>query len=77
MVELFVLLQKNVLRLKIAMDDVRLVAVVDARKDLLQENSCVSLSEFSTVQYFIEKFATFADPKCANQSVRYMIQKSI
>ena len=62
LVELFVLLEKNVLGLEIAVDNVGTVAVVDARKYLLHKNSSVLLYKFASVQDFVEEFTTLADP---------------
>jgi hypothetical protein len=62
LVELLVLLEKNVLGLKVTMDDVGLMAVVDAGEHLLHQNSCVALRELATLQDLIEKLATLADP---------------
>ena len=43
------------------MHDVVLVAVVDARENLLHQNGSVPLSEFATLQDLIEKLTSFAD----------------
>ena len=44
------------------MDDVSLMAVVDARENLLHQNGCVALAELSTLKDLVEQFATLADP---------------
>ena len=61
LIELLVLLEKNVLGLQVTMDDVGLVAVVDAGEDLLHENSGISLAEFAALENFVEELATLAD----------------
>ena len=61
LVELFVLLEQDVLRLQITMHDVGLVAVVDAGEDLLHEDSSIALAELTTLEDLIEKLTTFAD----------------
>lgn len=43
-------------------DDVVLVAVVNAREHLLHKNCCVLLTEFAALEDLVEKFATLADP---------------
>jgi hypothetical protein len=43
-------------------DDVVLVAVVDARKHLLHKNCCVLFTEFAALQDFVEEFTALADP---------------
>ena len=60
-VELFVLLEQDVLRLQITMHDVGLVAVVDAGEDLLHEYSSVALAELAALEDFVEELATLAD----------------
>ena len=44
------------------MDDVVLVAVVDALEHLLHEDSGISLSEFSSLKDLIEKLSSLANP---------------
>lgn len=44
------------------MDDVVLVAVVDAREHLLHENGRILLTKFAALKNLIEKFSTLADP---------------
>ena len=61
LVELLVLLEEDVLGLQVTMDDVGLVAVVDAREHLLHEDGSVTLGEFSALQDFIEELSTLAD----------------
>jgi len=43
------------------MDDVGLMAVVDAGKDLLHEDSGISLAELAALEHFVEKLTTLAD----------------
>ena len=61
LIELFVLLEQDVLRLQVTMHDVCLVAVVDAGEDLFHENSSIALAEFTTLQNLVEEFTTLAD----------------
>jgi len=61
LIELLVLLKQNILGLKITVNNVSLMAVVDAGKDLLHQNCATSLSEFTTLKDFIEEFTTLAD----------------
>jgi butyrate kinase len=42
-------------------NDVVLMAVVDAGEDLLEKNSSVSFTELASFADFIEQFAAFAD----------------
>ena len=49
------------------MDDIVLMAVVDARKNLLHENSGVTLSELSTLENFVEELTALADPKLSEK----------
>ena len=63
LIELLVLLEKNILRLQVTMDNVGLMAIVDARKDLLHEDSGISLAELAALKNFVEKLATLADSK--------------
>ena len=67
LVELLVLFKEDVLGLEITMDNVGLVAIVDAGKDLLHENGTVALAEFSTLQNLIEELTAFADPKLSEK----------
>ncbi len=62
LIEFFVGLEQDVLRLEISMHDIGLVAVVDARKHLFHEHGGITLGEFSTSQDFVEQLTTFADP---------------
>ena len=48
------------------MNDIGLVAVVDARKHLFHEHGGVTLGEFTTSQDFVEQLTTFADPTAKN-----------
>ena len=43
-------------------DDVVLVAVVDAREHLLHKNCCIFFTEFAALQDLVEKFTALADP---------------
>jgi len=61
LIELLVLLEENVLGLKIAMNDVGLMAIVDAGKDLLHENGTITLAEFTSLEDFVEELTTLAD----------------
>lgn len=61
LIELLVLLEENVLGLEITMNDVGLMAIVDARKDLLHENGAITLAEFTSLKDFVEEFTTLAD----------------
>ena len=46
------------------MDNVGLMAVVDAGEDLLHEDCGISLAEFSALENFVEKLTTLADSIC-------------
>ena len=71
LVELLVLFKEDVLGLEITMDNVGLVTIVDAGKDLLHENCAISLSEFTTLKDFIEEFTTLADSiNCAKKVIK-------
>ena len=61
LVELFVLFEQDVLRLRVTMHDVGLVAVVDAGEDLFHENSSIAFAELTTLEDLIEELTTFAD----------------
>ena len=61
LVELFVLLEQDILRLQVTMHDVGLVAVVDAGEDLFHEDSSIALAELTTLEDLIEELTTFAD----------------
>ena len=61
LVELLVCLQQNVFRLQVAMHDVRLMAVVDAGKDLPHEDGAVSLAELATLEDLVEELTTLAN----------------
>ena len=45
------------------MDDIVLVAVVNAGKYLLHQNGAISLGEFAALEDFVEELTTLADPK--------------
>ena len=45
------------------MNDVVLVAVVDARENLFHKDSAISLGEFAALENLVEKFTTLADPR--------------
>ena len=49
------------------MDDVVLVAVVNAGEDLLHKNGTVTFTEFATLQNLIEELTTLADPKISEK----------
>ena len=61
LVELLVLLEKNVLGLQVAMHDVVLMAVVDAGENLLHEDGGITLAEFSAVKDLVEELTTLAN----------------
>ena len=61
LVELFVLLEQDVFWLKITMHNVGLMTVVDAGKNLLHENSSISLAELASLEDLVEEFTTLAD----------------
>ena len=61
LVELFVLLEQDVLRLQVTMHDISLVAVVDAGEDLLHEDSSIALAELTTLENLVEELTTLAD----------------
>ena len=63
LIELLVSLEQDVLRLQVTMDDVGLVAVVDARENLLHKDSSVTLAELSALQDLIEELTTLADSR--------------
>ena len=43
------------------MNDISLMAVVDAGEDLLHEDGAVSLAELATLENLVEELATLAD----------------
>lgn len=45
------------------MDDVALVAVVDARKHLLDKEGGITFREFTSLEDFVEELSTLADSK--------------
>ena len=45
------------------MDNVVLMAVVDALEYLLHEDGSITLREFASLENLIEKFTSLADPK--------------
>ena len=61
LVELFVLLEQDVLRLQVTMHDISLVAVVDAGEDLFHEDSSIALAELTTLENLVEELTTLAD----------------
>ena len=63
LIEVFVLFKENILWLQISVDDFLLMAVVDARKNLLNQNSAVLLCKLASGNDFIEKLSSFADSK--------------
>jgi len=48
------------------------MAIVDAGKDLLHEDSGITFGEFATLENFIKKFAALADSKNKLESYRPM-----
>ena len=71
LIELLVLLKQDILGLKITVNNVSLMAVVDAGENLLHENCAISLSEFTTLKDFIEEFTTLADSiNCAKKVIK-------
>jgi hypothetical protein len=46
----------------IPVDNVVLVAVVDAREHLLHQDSCILLCELPSGDNLVEEFSSFADP---------------
>ena len=48
---------------RLPVNDVVLVAVVDAGKDLLHQNGSVSFGELSTLEDLVEQLSSFADPR--------------
>ena len=80
LIEFLVLLEENVLGLEITMNDVGLMAIVDARKDLLHENGAITLAEFTSLKDFVEEFTTLADPirkikQCQNLSIKICFKR--
>ena len=63
LIELLVGLKKDILGLQITVDDVSLMAVVDAREDLLHEDGGVALAELSTLQDLVEELTALADSR--------------
>ena len=61
LIELLVLLEQDILGLQVTVDDVGLVAVVDAGEHLLHEDGTVSLAELAALQDLVEELSTFAD----------------
>ena len=60
-IEFLVLLEQNVLGLEISVHNVVLMAVIDAREDLLHKHSAVSLGELASLQDLVEELSSFAD----------------
>ena len=61
LIELLVLLEQDILGLQVTVDDVGLVAVVDAGEHLLHEDGTVSLAELATLQDLVEELSALAD----------------
>ena len=61
LIELLVGLEQDVLGLQVTMNNVGLMAVVDAREHLLHEDSSITLAELSTLEDLVEELTTFAD----------------
>jgi len=61
LIELLVLLEKDVLWLEVSMDNVVLVAVVDARENLLDKQGSITFAKLSSLEDLIKKLATLAD----------------
>jgi hypothetical protein len=61
LIEVLVGFKEHVLGLEVSMDDVVLVTVVDASKDLLDKDSSVLLGELSSGDNLIKKLSSFAD----------------
>ena len=57
------------------MDDVGLMAVVDAGKDLLHEDCSVSLAELATLEDLVEELTTLADLR--DQVITLLIFKEL
>jgi hypothetical protein len=62
LIEILVLLEQHVLGLKISVYDLVLVAVVNARQDLLDQDCRVFLGELSSCDNLVEELAALADP---------------
>ena len=75
LVELFVLLEQDVLGLQVTMHDVGLVAVVDAGEDLFHEDSSIALAELTTLEDLVEELTTFAD--LSNQVIALLILEEL
>ena len=75
LVELFVLLEQDVLRLQVTMHDISLVAVVDAGEDLFHEDSSIALAELTTLEDLVEELTTFAD--LSNQVIALLILEEL
>jgi hypothetical protein len=61
LIKLLVLLEENILRLEVSVDDVVLMAVVDAGKDLLHQDRTVSLGKLAALQDLVEELSSLAD----------------
>jgi len=75
LIEFLVGLEQDVLRLQITMDDVGLMAVVDARENLLHKDSSVALAELSALEDFIEELSALAD--FSDKVVTFLILKEL
>jgi len=61
------------------MNDVVLMAVVDAGEDLLHKNGSVSLRKLSSLQDLVEELSSFADStqkccKCPKHGIKLLTQ---
>jgi hypothetical protein len=61
LIKLLVLLEENILRLEVSVNDVVLMAVVDAGKDLLHQDRTVSLGKLAALQDLVEELSSLAD----------------
>jgi hypothetical protein len=75
LIEGLVLLEQDVFGLKIAMDDVVLMAVVDAGQNLLDQKGGIAFSELTAGDNLVEEFSTFAD--FLNQVVTFIVLKEL
>jgi hypothetical protein len=63
LVEVLVLFKENVLGLQVSVNNFVLMTVVNTRKNLLDQNCTISLSELSSGNNFVEKLSSFANSK--------------
>jgi len=75
LIEFFVLFKQNVLWLEISVDNVVLMAVVDALEYLLHEDGSITLREFASLENLIEKFTSLAD--LGNEVVSLLILEEL